>query len=96
MLLGGMFGGFVTTCVVTKACDGETKTFKDMKAKDMWKRLHSKQCELCRNRVGKTTHITSERKPSGQHLRPETIALLQAHLAPNIIAELNLKTPHIF
>ena len=31
------------------ACDGERRTFKTIKTRDMWKRLHQKKCECCRN-----------------------------------------------
>lgn len=37
------------TSVVWPACSGEEKTFRSVKQKDMWKRLHFKTCSICAN-----------------------------------------------
>ena len=37
------------TFYTTTACNDETREFKTLKQKDIWKKLHQKRCETCRN-----------------------------------------------
>ncbi len=39
----------IDTFYTTTACNDETREFKTLKQKDMWKKLHQKKCEKCRN-----------------------------------------------